>query len=161
VPYLSDYMGTSIFMDCDMLVLADVHELLHRMCAAPAADVLVAKHDYTPRDDRKFLGQVQTQYPRKNWSSLIVFNNARCRALSPWYVNTASALELHRFGWLQDESVGDLPLEWNWLVGEYEPNQAAKVLHYTNGGPWFEGYRACDHAEEWFRERNSMLEPMG
>jgi len=86
----------------------------------------------------------------------MLFNNARCRALSPEYVNSASGLELHRFAWTGDESIGALPLEWNWLVGEYDHNPAAKIVHYTIGGPYFEAYRGCDYAAEWFAEFESM-----
>jgi lipopolysaccharide biosynthesis glycosyltransferase len=160
VPYLSDYQDWSVFMDCDMLCVADLREMLwHRMPNSEKA-VFVCQHDYVPKTNTKFLGQVQTTYPRKNWSSVMLFNNARCRALTPEYVNTASGLELHRFLWLKDEKIGTLPLEWNWLVGEYPKNEEAKILHYTLGGPWFEEYRACDHAEEWFAERDAMMRPM-
>jgi hypothetical protein len=109
-----------------------------------------------PKTDRKFLDQVQTKYKRKNWSSLMLFNNARCRALTPDYVNTASGLELHRFAWIDDAAIGELPLEWNWLVGEYAHNPAAKIVHFTIGGPYFAAYRDCDYAGEWFAEFESM-----
>jgi len=172
VPYLSGYAGVSVFMDCDMLCLADIHELNpersgvydkatdRRISASesPAA-VWVAKHDYVPKSAIKMDGQQQTAYPRKNWSSLIVFDNARCRALSPDYVNLATGLELHRFHWIRDEAIGALPLEWNWLIGEYPKNHDAKILHYTLGGPWMDGHRDCDHAEEWYAERAHMMEP--
>src|SRR4030095_4930534 len=98
------------------------------------------------------LNQVQTVYPRKNWSSVMLFNNERCRALSADYVNKASGLELQRFQWLGESEVGELPLEWNWLVGEYSANPDAKIVHFTIGGPWFDEDRSCDYAEEWFRE---------
>jgi hypothetical protein len=156
VPALSEFRGWSIFMDCDMLCRADIAELAREIERQPDKAVLVCQHDYVPKTQRKFLGQVQTKYPRKNWSSLMLFNNARCRALGPEYVNSASGLELHRFAWTGDESIGALPLEWNWLVGEYDHNPAAKIVHYTIGGPYFEAYRGCDYAEEWFAEFESM-----
>ena len=109
-----------------------------------------------PKTERKFLNQVQTKYVRKNWSSLMLFNNERCRALTPEYVNTASGLDLHRFAWIDDALIGSLPLEWNWLVGEYDYNPAAKIVHFTLGGPYFDEYRNCDYAEEWFAERRQM-----
>jgi hypothetical protein len=118
--------------------------------------VLACKHDYVPKTERKFLDQVQTKYPRKNWSSVMLFNNARCRALTPEYVNTASGLDLHRFNWLNDEDIGDIPLEWNWLVGEYERKPDVKIVHYTLGGPYFDEYRDCDYAAEWVEERRLM-----
>jgi hypothetical protein len=166
VPYLCGYAGKAVFMDCDMLCLSDIaglwDEIERQMdwnpVSRPKADkaLLVCQHDYTPREATKFLGQVQTVYPRKNWSSLMVFNNPRCRALSPEYVNSASGLELHRFQWLKDEQIGSLPIEWNWLVGDYERNDDARILHYTLGGPWFDASRDCDHAELWHDERDRM-----
>ncbi len=82
----------------------------------------------------------------------MLMNNERCRALTPEFVNTASGLELHRFKWLRDEEIGELPLEWNWLVEEYKYNPAAKVAHFTRGGPYFKDYRNCDYADEWRAE---------
>jgi len=156
VPYLSDYRGFSIFMDCDMLCQADIAELMAEIGKDPFNAVWVCKHNYIPRESRKFLGQMQTAYPRKNWSSLMVFANAGCKALSPEYVNNASGLELHRFAWTTDDRIGSLPLEWNWLVGEYERNPDAKILHYTLGGPWFEETENCDHADEWRDECRTL-----
>ena len=156
VPALSDYRGWSIFMDCDMLCRADIAALAREIERQPDKAVLVCQHDYVPKTQRKFLGHVQTKYPRKNWSSLMLFNNARCRALSADYVNSASGLDLHRFAWTGDEAIGALPLEWNWLVGEYDYNPAANIVHYTIGGPYFDAYRSCDYADEWFTEFESM-----
>ena len=156
VPHLSGYSGWSVFMDCDMLCLADIAELAAQIDRQSDKAVLVCKHDYVPRTERKFLDQVQTKYPRKNWSSLMVFNNARCRALTPAYVNDAPGLDLHRFRWTDDGAIGEIPLEWNWLVGEYERSANAKIVHYTLGGPYFDDYRDCDYAAEWFAEFDSM-----
>lgn len=156
VPRLAGYRGWSVYMDCDMLCRADIAELAAEIERQPESAVLVCKHDYVPSTERKFLDQVQTRYARKNWSSLMVFNNARCGALTPGYVNRASGLELHRFAWLDDALIGELPLEWNWLVGEYERNPAAKIVHYTIGGPYFDAYRGCDYADEWFAEFEAM-----
>lgn len=147
-PCLSGYRGWSLFMDCDMLARADVAELF--ALADDRYAVMVAQHDYTPRDEVKFMGHAQSRYAKKNWSSVMLFNNARCTALTPQFVNTASGLQLHQFKWLDDESViGALPLEWNWLVGEYPMNPAAKIAHFTRGGPYFAEYADCDYAEEW------------
>lgn len=156
VPALSRYRGWSLFMDCDMLCRADLAELAAYTERAADKAVLVCKHDYVPKTERKFLDQIQTRYPRKNWSSLMLFNNERCTALTSQYVNSASGLELHRFAWLDDALIGELPLEWNWLVGEYDYNPAAKIVHYTLGGPYFDDYRDCDYAAEWFADFRSM-----
>jgi hypothetical protein len=87
----------------------------------------------------------------------MLFNNARCHELHPDYVNQASGLQLHRFQWTSDHRIGFLPLEWNWLVGEYEPNEGAKILHYTLGGPWFPDCPTQDHAADWLQERDHLL----
>lgn len=156
VPFLSDFQGWSIFMDCDMLCRADIADLAAQIERQPEKAVLVCKHDYVPKTERKFLNQVQTKYARKNWSSLMVLNNERCRALTPDYVNTASGLDLHRFLWTENSLIGELPLEWNWLVGEYEYRADARIVHYTLGGPYFDEYRDCDYASEWFDELRSL-----
>jgi lipopolysaccharide biosynthesis glycosyltransferase len=147
-PYLSGFEGWSLFMDCDMLARADFAEIF--ALADDRYAVMVAKHDYTPRDAVKFEGHVQTKYAKKNWSSVVLFNNARCRALTPDFVNTATGLELHQFKWLEsDDQIGALPLEWNWLVGEYDFNPDAKVAHFTRGGPYFPAYANEDYSDEW------------
>ena len=109
-----------------------------------------------PKTARKFLGQVQTKYARKNWSSVMLLNNALCATLTPAYVNAASGLELHRFAWIDDARIGALPLEWNWLVGEYKHHPGAKNVHFTIGGPYFSEFSRCDYAEEWFEENRRM-----
>jgi len=106
VPALSGYRGWSIFMDCDMLCRADIAELVALIDRNPDKAVLVCQHDYVPKSERKFLNQVQTKYSRKNWSSLMLFNNERCKALSPQYVNSATGLDLHRFAWIDDALIG-------------------------------------------------------
>ena len=156
VPALAEFRGWSIFMDCDMLCRADIAGLAAEIDAQRDKAILVCKHDYVPKTERKFLNQVQSKYPRKNWSSLMVFNNERCRELTPDYVNSASGLDLHRFAWIDESLIGELPLEWNWLVGEYEYNAKAKMVHYTLGGPYFPEYRNCDYAQEWFAEYDAM-----
>jgi len=156
VPALSGYRGWSIFMDCDMLCRADIAELVALIDKNPDKAVLVCQHDYVPKSERKFLNQVQTKYSRKNWSSLMLFNNERCKALSPQYVNSATGLDLHRFAWIDDALIGSIPLEWNWLVEEYKYNPNAKIAHFTLGGPYFDEYRNCDYAEEWRTEFESM-----
>lgn len=156
VPALSGFAGWSLFMDCDMLCRADIAALFAEAARQADKAVLVCKHDYQPNPRNKFLNQVQTIYPRKNWSSVMLFNNARCRALSPEYVNSATGLALHRFEWTEDGLIGDLALEWNWLVEEYRHNHDARIVHYTRGGPWFAEYKDCDYADEWREEMKAM-----
>jgi hypothetical protein len=155
-PYLSDFSGWSIFMDCDMLVLDDLVKLYDLRDERYA--VMVVKHAHTPREDIKFLDQPQSKYEKKNWSSVMLFNNARCRALTPEYVNRASGLELHQFKWLGDDAlIGALPGCWNHLVGYDAPRTGMSLVHYTLGGPYFEEYRDCEYAAQWFTERDRML----
>lgn len=158
VPYLSEYEGYSVFMDCDMLCLTDIEELRGHIVfnmrpgLSNGKAVLCVKHDYTPKVGVKFLGNPQTVYPRKNWSSFMVFNNDMCRVLDLPYVNVASGLDLHRFNWLPDDKIGELPPVWNWLVGEYQKIDDAKFLHWTLGGPWFDEFVNTDHSDLWRKE---------
>ena len=156
VPYLSDYEGVSLFLDCDMLCQCDIAELWAYALIHPEKAVHVCQHDYTPKSSVKFLNQQQTAYPRKNWSSLMLFNNALCKSLTPEYVNTATGLELHRFMWTQDHLIGNLPLGFNWLIGEYPKNENAQIYHWTLGGPWFSEYRNSDHSKLWHHEQSRM-----
>ena len=151
-PYLCDYKGWAIFTDCDMLVTADIAELWALRDDKYA--VMCTKHDYQPVGDTKFLGQVQTKYEKKNWSSVMMFNNARCTALTPEVVSTETGLFLHQFKWLgNDDLIGSLPLSWNYLVGEHQPAmRTPELIHYTLGGPYFEKYRDCEFADLWRAE---------
>jgi hypothetical protein len=160
VPYLCDYQGFAIFMDCDMLMLDDIAKLW--ALRAESFAVQVVKHDHVPSEETKFLGATQTRYEKKNWSSVMLFNCARCQALTPDYVNTASGLDLHRFNWLDDDDlIGELPPGWNHLV-DYDPPRPASqlsLLHFTIGGPYFPEYRDCGYADLWRAERENMLIP--
>ena len=160
VPWMCDYQGWAIFMDCDMLMRTDVKQLWDLRDDRYA--VQVVKHMHVPKEETKFLGAVQTKYEKKNWSSVMLMNCAKCRMLTPEYVNTASGLELHQFKWLgNDDLIGALPSGWNHLV-EYDPHRDdAHLLHFTIGGPWFKEYERSQYAGEWFAERDRMLEAKG
>lgn len=156
VPYLCGYEGWSLFMDCDMLARADIAELWALRDDRYA--VMCVKHDYQPKIDTKFLGQTQTKYEKKNWSSVMLFNNEKCRALSRDFVNEATGLQLHQFKWLESEDlIGELPPVWNHLVNEYDYRDDAKIVHFTDGGPYFDEYRNDDYADEWFAARERVL----
>ena len=156
IPHLMNYQGWALFMDCDMLMFEDIAELWRLRDDRYA--VQVCKHDYTPKDEKKFLGQVQTKYEKKNWSSFMLMNCKKCTTLTPDYVNKASGLELHQYKWLESEElIGDLPLEWNWLVGEYEHKDDVKNVHYTEGGPWFKEYKDCDYSKDWFINHDECM----
>jgi len=153
IPHLMNYQGWALFMDCDMLMKADIAELWRLRDDKYA--VQVCKHDYVPKEKTKFLGQVQTAYTKKNWSSFMLMNCKKCTQLTPNYVNRASGLELHQFKWLEgDHLIGEIPLEWNWLVGEYNYKEDVKNVHYTKGGPYFTDYKVCDYNLDWFNNYN-------
>jgi hypothetical protein len=155
-PYLSGYEGWSLFMDCDMLVRRDIAELWALRDERYA--VMCVKHDHQPKEAVKFLNQPQTPYNKKNWSSVMLFNNAKCGALTLEFVNTASGLQLHQFKWLVDDGlIGALPPSWNHLVGYSAPMDDAANVHYTLGGPYFDEYRGCEHAQAWQDDRKAML----
>ncbi len=154
-PHLCAYQGWSLFIDCDMLMLEDIANLWALRDERYA--LMVVKHEHKPQETVKFLGEPQTAYQKKNWSSVMLFNNERCRALTPEYVNRASGLELHQFKWLKDEAlIGALPRQWNHLVGYDAPRRDAALVHYTLGGPYFEEYADCEYGDEWRAERDHM-----
>jgi hypothetical protein len=143
-----------------MLFLDDIAKLWALRDDRYAA--MCVQHDYTPKSDTKFLGATQTKYEKKNWSSLILFNNAKCRALTPDYVNTASGLELHQFKWLGDDSlIGAIPQRWNVLVGYHDDLPEPACIHYTDGAPFYTDYVATGFASQWFeafRRTNYSIE---
>ena len=150
VPYLTNYDGWALFIDCDFLFTRDVSELFDMTNDKYA--LMCAKHDYVPKNSIKMDGQKQVSYPRKNWSSCMLWNCGHPAniILNPDVVSKESGAFLHRFYWLPDESIGDIPLEWNWLEGEYDkPDTPPAAIHFTNGGPWFENYQNTDYADLW------------
>lgn len=155
-PMLAGYSGRALFLDCDMLVRCDIKELFDS-CGYDK-DVYVVKHDYTPVGETKFLDSVQHVYPRKNWSSVMLFNcaSSACKRLTNQFVLEASPSVLHQFKWCQTERIGELGAEWNHLVGELEPNPNAKIVHFTNGIPAFKGLGRQEFSREWKSELKAM-----
>jgi len=153
VPHLMDYEGWAIFIDGDMIVRDDIVKLWELQ--NPYMDVMVVKHDYKTRMPVKYLGARNEDYPRKNWSSVILWNcnSFPNRQLTPEFVQRATGSELHRFSWLDDSRIGELPPEWNWLPDEYGVNRDAKLLHYTLGTPCFQEFADTPQGDEWHRER--------
>jgi hypothetical protein len=119
VPYLCDYEGYGLFFDCDMLLRTDIAEIFNVIDSNPGKAVYVVKHSYEPRDDVKYLNTVQYKYPRKNWSSVVLWNcgHKDNKKVTPEYVNTASAMELHRFLWLEDNDIGELDVRCK-IIGD-------------------------------------------
>lgn len=153
VPHLMGYQGHAIFMDGDMIVRGDIVELWE--LANPYMDVQVVKHDYKTKMTEKYLGSKNEDYPRKNWSSVILWNcnSWTNRRLTPEWIENATGAELHRFTWIPDDRIGELPKEWNWLPDEYGENKDAKLLHYTLGTPCFHEFATTPQGDEWHRER--------
>jgi lipopolysaccharide biosynthesis glycosyltransferase len=158
VPWICDYQGWAIFMDADILCQGDINELWELRDERYA--VQVVQHNHNCASGLKFQGMPQSPYQRKNWSSVMLFNCARCKALSPHYVNTASGLELHQFGWTKTEEIGALPPQWNVLVGVQEVPDDARLLHYTLGGPWFEDCRSMPKSDLWEKARQELNHPL-
>jgi lipopolysaccharide biosynthesis glycosyltransferase len=162
VPQLMNFKGWALFCDCDIIFLNDVKELFDQ--ADDKYAVMCAKHDYNPTEKVKMDGKRQTQYPRKNWSSVVLFNCAHPsnKKLTTDLVNEQSlnGAYFHRFSWLEDEEIGEFSHEWNWLVGWYkEPEDGQpKAIHYTEGGPWFEDYVNCEYADLWNQIKDSYLD---
>lgn len=158
VPSMQGYKGWAIFVDGDMLCRWDIADLWELRDESKA--VMVAKHSYTSRFPQKFVGTaMQTSnvtYPRKNWSSVILWNcgHEANRVLTPQYVQRNPGSVLHRFEHLADAQIGEIPLEWNWLVGEYAPDPHARLVHYTLGVPGMEHYKNCAYASEWHQTRD-------
>ena len=149
-PYLNEFDGWAIFADGDMICQADLKELIGM--ADPNKAIMVVKHDYQTKASIKYLGNINENYPRKNWSSVILWNcsHPKHKILTPEFVSNQTGKFLHRFSWLDDNDIGELPVEWNWLACEYEKNTDAKLIHYTLGTPCFKDFRDTDMAEIWY-----------
>jgi lipopolysaccharide biosynthesis glycosyltransferase len=161
IPYLCNYTGWAIFCDCDFLWLNDIKNLfkdIEKNNKSIDLPVYVCKHDYIPKHILKMDNKPQSVYPKKNWSSLVLWNcgHPKNKILTPEIVNNKSGAYLHQFKWLCEEDIGEIPIQWNWLVDEYDEYTHGKpqALHYTNGGPWFDNYTTCSYADEW---NNALL----
>ena len=159
VPELANFKGWAVFMDCDMILTTDIKELFDQ--ADDQYAVMCVKHDYTPREGVKMDGQKQTIYPRKNWSSVVLWNcgHPSNRNVTQDLVNETelNGAYFHRFSWLEDKEIGELDHTWNYLVGVYDDIETPKLIHYTEGGPWFENYRDCEFNELWKQELFEMM----
>jgi lipopolysaccharide biosynthesis glycosyltransferase len=148
-PFLMDYVGWAIFADGDMICNDDIANLWKKRDETKA--VMVVKHDYKTKQKQKYLGNKNEDYPRKNWSSLVLWNCAhpKNKILSPNFIENSSGAFLHRFSWLHDSEIGELGKEWNWLAIEYPDNPSAKLIHYTLGTPCFKEYSDSPMSEKW------------
>ena len=159
VPALNNYSGWAIFCDCDFIFFEDISNILIDIDQSKA--VYCVQHDYTPKEKHKMDGQKQTIYPRKNWSSFILFNcsHPSNKKLSIDLVNSETGSFLHQFKWLEDDEIGSLDERWNWLEGWTSKHSDKKpyAVHYTRGGPWFDEWQDVEFASEWCKERDEYL----
>jgi lipopolysaccharide biosynthesis glycosyltransferase len=157
-PYLNNFKGWAIFADGDMICQADIKELWDLRDESKA--LLVVKHDYKTKTSQKYLGNINENYPRKNWSSLILWNcgHPKHRILTPDFIANQTGRFLHRFSWLDNDDIGDLSKEWNWLAIEYPINNSAKIIHYTLGTPCFKDYKNTDMADIWYKTQKKILQ---
>ena len=161
VPALMNYKGWALFCDSDIVFLNSVKELFD--LADDKYAVMCVQHEHNPQVGMKMDGRQQLQYPRKNWSSVVLCNcgHPSNQKITVDLINDpeTTGKYLHRFAWLKDEEIGSIPHEWNWLVGWYKEPQDGKpkALHYTEGGPWFKNYRECEYNKEW---KTALLEMM-
>jgi len=154
VPYLNNYKGWAMFVDDDFLWTKDIAELLNMVDDTKA--IMCVQHDYKPTVTEKLAGRAQSAYPRKNWSSMVLWNcgHPANAGVNLDMINSEGGAFLHRFSWIKDDSlIGEIPHDWNYLV-EWYPADDSKPLpgaiHYTEGGPWFPDYRETDFAAPWF-----------
>ena len=157
-PYLNNFDGWAIFADGDMICNADIKELWQMRDDNYA--LMVVKHNYKTKAQKKYLGNKNEDYPRKNWSSVILWNcsHPKHKALTPDFISKQTGSYLHRFSWLNDEEIGELPIEWNWLAIEYPENNLAKLVHYTLGTPCFIEYKDTDMADIWYATYQKTIE---
>lgn len=158
VPYLCGFNGWALFVDGDMVVTTDITELwAMRETLAYGKAVGVVQHDYKTRHKRKYIGTPiendNVDYPRKNWSSVMLFNcdHPANRRLSLWDVNNRTRQELHSLYWLHDDEIGSLDPAWNWLVNEQPKPDNLGIAHFTNGGPFNDGWPGAEHDDLWLK----------
>ena len=156
-PYLSNYEGYSLFLDCDFIVRGDIAELFKIIKKSPSKTIWCVKHRHIPSETKKFLGEKQLQYGRKNWSSFVIYNNKKCKRLTPKFIAKANGLYLHQFRWLNDSDIASLPKEWNILCGYQKIPINFKALHFTKGGPYFKEYSKGPGAKHWFSFKKKLL----
>jgi len=160
IPFLNDFKGWAIFVDGDMICQTDIKELLDLRDNTKALQVV--KHNYKTKANQKYLGNINQDYPRKNWSSVILWNCAhpKHKLLTPDFIANESGKYLHRFSWLEDSEIGELPKEWNWLATEYPNNEQANIIHYTLGTPCFKDYRNTEMSDIWLKKYGRMNDGM-
>ena len=157
VPYLMNFNGWAIYADGDMICLEDIKKLWDIRNDKYA--VQVVKHNYKTKITKKYWGNKNENYPRKNWSSLILWNcnHTSHKKLTPEFIQKQTGAFLHRFSWIKDEEIGELDKEWNWLAMEYEEKKDIKLIHYTIGTPCFKEYENSSLSKHWKKSFLNIL----
>ena len=157
-PFLNNFDGWAIYADGDMVCQADILELLKLKDDSKA--VMVAKHNYQTKQSKKYFNNKNENYPKKNWSSVILWNcsHPKHKILTPEFIQNQSGKFLHRFSWLDEDEIGEIPLEWNWLALEYPENKEAKIIHYTLGTPCLKEYKDTNMSDIWYDSYNKSQE---
>ena len=157
VPYLMNFNGWAIYADGDMVCLEDIKKLWDLRNNKYA--VQVVKHNYKTKISKKYWGNKNEDYPRKNWSSLILWNcnHPSHKKLTPEFIQKQTGAFLHRFSWIKDEEIGELNKEWNWLAMEYEEKIDINLIHYTIGTPCFEEYEHTSLSSYWKKSFLNLL----
>ena len=151
IPAMNQYSGWALFMDSDMFVRTNIEELFDEYTKNSQYAIQCVHHNYNPTATVKMDNQVQQNYNRKNWSSFVLWNCSHKSNLNLTVddANLKPGSWLHGFGWLQDDEIGAISEEWNWLDGWSPEAMNAKNVHFTTGGPWFE--------PEWEPKRQSDI----
>ena len=157
-PYICDFKGFAVYADGDMICNADISELAVLFDRTKA--VQLVKHDYKTKRSIKYFGNENKNYPRKNWSSMVVFNcqHPANRVLTPQFIQEHDGAFLHRFQWLQDEEIGELDSTWNYLAIEYKPRKDAKLIHYTLGTPCLVDFKEAEMSDIWWETYGRVIE---
>jgi hypothetical protein len=159
--FLTPYMarrGYALFVDCDILARHNVYDILNDVAAQPGKAIYVVKHQYDPDETIKMGGQVQGKYPRKNWSSVMLFDcdHEANRKLTIELINRVPGRDLHALCWLEDDLIGELSPSWNWLEGHSSPMIDASIVHYTRGTPDIKHDFTMPYADEWANYLNEL-----
>lgn len=155
-PYLSNFSGYSIYMDCDMLLRDNIAKVFKYIMKNKNKTLWCVKHNHQVENRKKFLNEKQLKYSKKNWSSFMIFNNQKCKILTPKFIEKSHGLYLHQFKWTKDESIGSIGIEWNTLSGYNKIDQKTKNIHFTEGGPYFTKYKKAKGSAEWFKIKEEI-----
>ena len=157
-PYICEFKGFAVYADGDMICNENIYEIVKLF--DPSKAVQLVKHDYKTKRHIKYFGNKNTNYPRKNWSSLVIFNcqHPSNAVLTPQFIQEHDGAYLHRFQWLQDNEIGELDLKWNYLAIEYDPCSDAKLIHYTLGTPCLKEFKETEMSDVWWKTYKNTIE---